>query len=453
MSNIVTTKVGQLSGVDMGSYTIFKGVPYAKPPVGELRFKAPQPLEPWDGIYHAKEFNKACIQQLSTEDPLYGPEFYSEKEWIRDQSEDCLYINIWVPNDVLDSVAEADGSGPLKKKLPVAFWIHGGAFLSGYATEKEFDGEAYCKRGVILVSVEYRCNIFGFLAHPLLTAESQYHTSGNYGILDQIAALRWVYENIGSFGGDHDNITVFGQSAGAMSVQTLISSPLTDGMIAKAIMQSGGGYKGGLSSDMLLSEQEKYGEIFMELAGISTLEELRSLSADKILELFGPFMGKVFPIAMKLFLTPVIDNHLLTDGYDSLIEKGEIKDIPYLLGSTKNDITVTDEMLKEGTFSPVYTGCVSFSKKLEDLGRKPAYVYYFTRDLPGDDAGAFHSAELWYMFGTLDRCWRPFTDADRVLSDKMLDYWTNFMKSGDPNGDGLEKWKPCTADDEFILKL
>ena len=453
MSNIVTTKVGQLSGVDMGSYTIFKGVPYAKPPVGELRFKAPQPLDPWDGIYQAKEFNKACIQQLSTEDPLYGPEFYSEKEWIRDQSEDCLYINIWVPNDVLDSVAEADGSGPLKKKLPVAFWIHGGAFLSGYATEKEFDGEAYCKRGVILVSVEYRCNIFGFLAHPLLTAESQYHTSGNYGILDQIAALRWVYENIGSFGGDHDNITVFGQSAGAMSVQTLISSPLTDGMIAKAIMQSGGGYKGGLSSDMLLSEQEKYGEIFMELAGISTLEELRSLSANKILALFGPFMGKVFPIAMKLFLTPVIDNHLLTDGYDSLIEKGEIKDIPYLLGSTKNDITVTDEMLKEGTFSPVYTGCTSFSRKLEALGRNPAYVYYFTRDLPGDDAGAFHSAELWYMFGTLDRCWRPFTDADRALSDKMLDYWTNFMKTGDPNGVGLDEWKPCTADNEFILTL
>ena len=458
MSNTITTKLGRISGVDMGSYTVFKGVLYAKPPVDELRFKAPQPLEPWEGVFEAKKFNDAPLQQLSTDDPLWGPEFYSEKEWLRAQSEDCLYINIWVPNEIFESAANsesdpASSSSNTGKKLPVAFWIHGGAFLSGYSTEKEFDGEAYCKRGVILVSVEYRCNIFGFLAHPLLTAESPDHTSGNYGILDQIAALKWIYENIGSFGGDSENITVFGQSAGAMSVQTLISSPLTDKMIARAIMQSGGGYNGGLSRDMLLSEQEKYGEMFMEVAGISTLEELRSLSADKILSLLGPFMGKVFPIAKGLFLTPVIDDHLLTDGYDSLIEKGSIKDIPYLLGSTKNDITVTEEMLKEGSFSPVYNGCTNFSKKLEDLCRKPAYVYYFAHDLPGDDAGAFHSSELWYMFGTLERCWRPFTEADKKLSERMLDYWTNFMKTGDPNGEGLEKWEPYRADDEFIMEF
>ncbi len=441
MDKIYTTKYGQIKGVNMGDYTVLKGVPYAKPPIGDLRFKAPQPLDPWDGIYEANSFNDACVQHLGTEDPLWGPEFYSEKEWIRNQSEDCLYLNIWVPNN-------AEG-----KKLPVAFWIHGGAFLSGYATEKEFDGEAYCKRDVILVSVEYRCNIFGFLAHPLLTAESPDHTSGNYGILDQIAALKWVYENIAGFGGDPDNITIFGQSAGAMSVQTLISSPLTDGMIAKAIMQSGGGYKGGLSRDMLLSEQEKYGEIFMEIANVKTLEELRSLSTDEVFSLLDPFMAKVFPIAMGLFLTPVIDDHLLTDGYDNLIETGKIKDIPYLMGSTKNDITVTEEMIKSGTFSPLYTGCISFSKKLEELGRKPAYVYYFSHDLPGDNAGAFHSSELWYMFGTLSRCWRPFTEADHTLSDKMLNYWTNFMKTGDPNGEGLDEWNPCTADNEFVLTL
>lgn len=441
MNTIIETKKGKISGVDKGNYTIYMGVPYAKPPVKELRFKAPEPLDSWDGVFEANRFNDACMQELSINDPLYGPEFYSDKEWIRAQSEDCLYLNIWVPNNAKD------------KKLPVAFWIHGGAFLSGYATEKEFDGEAYCKKGVILVSVEYRCNIFGFLAHPLLTKESPDHTSGNYGILDQIAALRWVYDNIECFGGDPDNITVFGQSAGAMSVQTLISSPLTDGMIAKAIMQSGGGYKGGLSTDMLLSKQEQYGEIFMEVAGISTLEELRAMDADKILSLLGPFMGRVFPIAKGLFLAPVIDQHLLTDGYDSLIEKGQIKDIPYLLGSTKNDITVTDDMLKNGTFSPVYTGCISMSKKLEELGRKPAYVYYFAHDLPGDDAGAFHSSELWYMFGTLDRCWRPFTKADHDLSDKMIDYWTNFMKTGNPNSEGDETWRPCTCEDEFVLVL
>lgn len=441
MNTIIENKKGKISGVDKGNYTIYMGVPYAKPPVRELRFKAPEPLDAWDGVFEASRFNDACMQELSINDPLYGPEFYSDKEWIRAQSEDCLYLNIWVPNDAKD------------KKLPVAFWIHGGAFLSGYATEKEFDGEAYCKKGVILVSVEYRCNIFGFLAHPLLTKESPDHTSGNYGILDQIAALRWVYDNIECFGGDPDNITVFGQSAGAMSVQTLISSPLTDGMIAKAIMQSGGGYKGGLSTDMLLSKQEQYGEIFMEVAGISTLEELRAMDADKILSLLGPFMSRVFPIAKGLFLAPVIDQHLLTDGYDSLIEKGHIKDIPYLLGSTKNDITVTDDMRSNGTFSPVYTGCISMSKKLEELGRKPAYVYYFAHDLPGDDAGAFHSSELWYMFGTLDRCWRPFTEEDYALSDKMISYWTNFMKTGNPNSEGDETWRPCTKDDEFVLAL
>lgn len=440
MSKIINTKYGAISGIDKGGYSVFKGIPYAKPPVGENRFKAPQKLTPWEGVYEATTFNNACIQQLSTDDPLWGPEFYSDKEWIRQQSEDCLYLNIWMPNDN-------------KEKHPVAFWIHGGAFLSGYATEKEFDGEEYCKRGVILVSVEYRCNIFGFLAHPLLTAESPDHTSGNYGILDQIEALKWVYENIENFGGDSSNITVFGQSAGAMSVQTLISSPLTGNMISKAILQSGGGYKGGLSRDMLLSEQEKYGEIFMEIAGIHTLEELRSLSTDEIFSLLGPFMEKVFPLAKGLFLTPVIDGHLLTDGYDKLIEKGEIKDIPYLMGSTKNDITVTDEMIKAGTYAPIYTGCTSFSKKLEELKRKPAYVYYFSHDLPGDDNGAFHSSELWYMFGTLNRCWRPFTDRDISLSVKMLDYWTNFMKTGNPNGPDLDEWRPFTASDEFVFEL
>lgn len=441
MTKIINTKYGAISGIDKGGYSVFAGIPYAIPPVGDLRFKAPQKLKPWAGVLDATNFSNVCIQHLGTDDPLWGPEFYSEKEWIRTQSEDCLYLNIWMPND-------ADG-----KKLPVAFWIHGGAFLSGYATEKEFDGEAYCKRGVILVSVEYRCNIFGFLAHPLLTSESPDHTSGNYGILDQIEALKWVYENIENFGGDPSNITIFGQSAGAMSVQTLISSPLTNGMISKAILQSGGGYKGGLSRDMLLTEQEKYGEIFMELAGISTLEELRSLSADRIFSLLGPFMEKVFPLAMGLFLTPVIDGHLLTDGYDSLIEKGKIKDIPYLMGSTKNDITVTEDMLKAGTFAPIYTGCTSFSKMLEELGRKPAYVYYFSHDLPGDNNGAFHSSELWYMFGTLSRCWRPFTKTDYSLSEKMLDYWTNFMKTGDPNGPSLDEWRPFTEKDEFVLDL
>ena len=249
----VTTNYGKIKGIDMGDYTVFKGVPYAKPPVGDLRWKAPQRMEPWEGVYSATSFGNSCVQSFWRDD-LYYPEFYADAEYIRERSEDCLYINIWAPND---------NHG---EKLPVAFWIHGGAFLGGYSSEKEFDGVEYCKRGVILVSVEYRCNVFGFLAHPWLSAEDENSRSGNYGILDQIAALTWVYENIEAFGGDKDNITVFGQSAGAMSTQTLVSSKATGNMIAKAIFQSGGAYAGGLSRDIPQAQQEAYGKIFEEVA-------------------------------------------------------------------------------------------------------------------------------------------------------------------------------------------
>lgn len=323
--------------------------------------------------------------------------------------------------------------------------------MGGYSSEIEFDGKAYCERGVILVSVDYRCNIFGYLAHPWLRAESEKNISGNYGTLDQIAALKWVYENIESFGGDKNNITIFGQSAGAMSVQTLISSDLTDGMIAKAIMQSGGSYGSGLHRDMPLEEQEKYGEIFAEVMKADSLKELRGKSADEIMQSMGVFMEKVMPMAKGLFLTPTIDNYVLKGGYYDLMDEGGIKDIPYMLGTTKDDILVTSEMCEKNEFSELYDGCIAFSEKLEELGRNPAYIYYFTRDLPGDDYGAWHSCELWYMFGTLDRCWRPWEAHDRVLSSRMLDYWINFMKTGDPNGEGLEPWKPCTKEEKVVF--
>lgn len=472
--NLIETKYGKLEGVDRGDYVEYRGVPYAKPPVGELRWRAPREPEPWEGVYQAVDFKNKCMQEDHLSPP-YDKDFYSNPDFARPMDEDCLYLHIWVPKKAEEDVkirnaeevmrtgnveevvkagnADKAVENVRQEKLPVAFWIHGGAFLGGFSSELEFDGEAYCRRGVILVSVEYRCNIFGFLAHPWLTEESERHISGNYGILDQIAALKWVYENIEAFGGDRKNITIFGQSAGAMSVQTLVSTELTGNMIAKAILQSGGSYGGGLHRDIPLKEQEQYGEIFAQVLQAGSLEEMRAKTPAEIQSVMGEFMERVMPMARGLFLTPTMEGHVLEGGYYELMDEGRIKDIPYMLGTTKDDILVTPEMAEKGEFSELYRGCIGFSQKLEELGRKPAYVYYFTRNLPGDDFGAWHSCELWYMFGTLDRCWRPWEDRDRKLSERMLDYWVNFMKSGNPNEAGVEVWKPCTKAEPVVFEL
>ena len=438
---VIETKYGKMTGVDHGDYLEYRSVPYAKPPVGKLRWRAPQELEPWDGIYAADTYNARCMQ-MPQMDPFYLKEFYTDPSFDREMSEDCLYVNIWTPKE--------ESSTP----YPVAFWIHGGAFMGGYNSEQEFDGEAYCKRGVILVSVEYRCNVFGFLAHPWLDAENEKGISGNYGMLDQVAALKWVYENIEAFGGDPKNITVFGQSAGAMSTQTLVSSPLTKDWIAKAIFQSGGGYQNGLNrDDMTLAFQEKLGSYFVEAAGAKNLEELRALSAEKVMELFPKFLGKAFPEAKGLFLVPTIDGYLLEDSYSALIEQMKIRDIPYMLGSTADDILVTPEIKQKGEHGPVYDGCLSFCRKVAEAGRQPAWMYEFTRKLPGDENGAFHSSELWYMFGTVKRCWRPLEEGDYALSEQMIDCWTNFMKYGNPNGKAEGSFKPCRGDEKEVFEF
>ena len=237
-----------------------------------------------------------------------------------------------------------------------------------------------------------------------------------------------------------------------MSAQTLVSSKLTKNMIAKAIMQSGGSYGTGLHNDLTLEQEELLGEEFVKLAGAASLEELRAKPAAEILECLAPLEQKLIP-TVGLFLAPNIDGKVLDDTYNHIMNRGEIRDIPYMLGSTRDDIMTTPEMVAAGEHSGLYDGILSFSHKLEELGRKPAYTYYFTHSLPGDQRGAWHSSELWYMFGTLDRCWRPFTEADYALSSQMLDYWTNFMKTGDPNGAGLPEWKPCQKSQPFIREF
>ena len=446
---VVKTAKGMISGVQEDGYRTYFGIRYAKAPAGERRFRAPEEVDPWEGILRAGHFGACCPQDPF--DEFYSKEFHSDPAFEPAHSEDCLFLNLWVP----------DGAGEGQEACPVALYIHGGAFSSGFGSEMEFDGAAYARRGVILVTINYRLGILGFLAHPWLSAENGKGISGNYGILDQLAALKWVRENISAFGGDPDNITVFGQSAGAMSTQTLCSSPLAKGMIAKAIMQSGGSYGQGLHYDLSLEDAMRTGQEILEMMDIKSVEQLRAASVQelkgglwkyilkKLDELNGDYSK------MKLPMAPVIDGYLLDKGYYDVMDSGELHNIPYMIGSTSEDILVTEENRKNGTRGILYDGILQFSMKEEEVHHNPAYVYYFRHPLPGDEAGAFHSSELWYMFGTLSRCWRPLTEGDWALSERMVRFWTDFMKYGDPNGAGkldeaTDTWEPCTRENPYV---
>lgn len=432
--NTVQVKVeeGTLRGEIINSCVVYKGIPYAKPPVGDLRFKAPQPAEHWLGVRDATSFGNRCPQQGSHSE-FYNREFHSNLEYPDPlQDEDCLYLNVWAP----EKKSTTGG-------YPVAIWIHGGAFDHGYGSEMEFDGTAYASRDVVLVTINYRVGIFGFLALEELRREDRNNSVGNYGILDQIAALKWVRKNIDAFGGNPAKITVFGQSAGSISTQVLTSSPLTKGMISGAIIQSGGGYKPGLPTNRSLEEAYDMGKKVQELLGVTYPRELRNLPADKLVEI----LPKCYEYAGSIPFRPVVDGWVLEDDLDTCLEKGIIHDIPYIIGCTSNDL-FTDENI-EGKDTPLYDGCINFANLRNAKGGKPVYNYYFSRKLPGDDAGAFHSSELWYMFGTLDRCWRPFERRDYTLSKMMLDEWTTFIKTGAP----MNGWQPSRDDNIFVRRF
>ena len=414
---VLTIEGGQIQGVQSQTkgVIVYKGIPYAAPPTGSLRWREPQPVTPWEGVLISDKFGPAAIQNDQVPGSFYHKEFFADGD--PERSEDCLYLNIWTP-----------ATGNPDKKLPVAIWIHGGAYTQGFGHEIEFDGEAWAKRGVILVTINYRLGIYGFLAHPLLSAESPHHVSGNYGIFDQLAAIRWIKRNISKFGGDSDNLTVFGQSAGAGSVQALVASPLTVGLIQKAIIQSGGGLRGlGLGSS--LESAEKSGQAFFDAAGLITLEQMRAATVEDI----RTMQSEAATERRGVRTSPIVDGYLSTGTFSDVTIADKLPKIPYMIGYTANDMGNMRESIAD------------FSLKLEALGRNGAYCYLFARPAPGDEAGAFHSSELWYIFGTLDRAWRPYTDADRQLSEKMIDYWTNFAKNGDPNGAGLPEWKPYTS--------
>ena len=421
---VLTIEGGRVQGVGTSTdgVIVYKGIPYAAPPVGDLRWREPQPVLPWEGVKIADKFGAAAIQNDQTPGSFYHREFFADGD--PERSEDCLFLNIWTP-----------AAGNPQKKLPVAMWVHGGAYTSGFGHEIEFDGEQWAKRGVILVTINYRLGIYGFLAHPLLSAESPHRVSGNYGILDQLAAIKWIKRNISNFGGDPDNLMIFGQSAGAGSVQTLVASPLSAGLIQKAIIQSGGGLRG-LGLGNTLENAEESGQSFFDAAGLTTLEQMRNATVEEI----SAIQREAMAARRGVRTSPVVDGYLSTGSFSDIVIADKLPKIPYMIGYTADD------------FGNMREPIIDFSLKLEELGRDGAYCYLFERPLPGDDAGAFHSAELWYIFGTLDRAWRPFIEADHKISEKMLDYWTNFAKNGNPNGTGLPQWKPYTArNSEFMI--
>ncbi len=415
----VKTTLGLLAGMEEKDCVRYLGVPYAKPPVGSLRFEAPQPAEPWEGVREAFAPGPRCPQTGASPGGFYHKEFYDHP--LTAQSEDCLYLNVWTPRHA--------------RRCPIAVWIHGGAFCGGSGDGIEFDGAAFARRGVILVTLNYRLGLLGFLAHPELGPDR-----GTYGLLDQLAALRFVKANARAFGGDPRNITVFGQSAGAMSVQALCQLPETKGLIRRAILQSGAGYKGFLTMERTLRQAEETAAEFFRREGL-TVEKLRALPAEEL----APMADRYSALSEArgdgmLPLSPPASDGLLKYTADGALERGKLLRIPYLVGSTADDI------LPEGAEPhPMARGAEGFARLQGRRSR--VYLYSFRRKLPGDGAGAFHSSELWYVFGTLERCWRPFSEEDRALSERMTDAWCAFMRNGRPG------WDPFDPDEPDSLKI
>ncbi|MBU3821061.1 carboxylesterase family protein [Flavobacteriaceae bacterium XHP0103] len=423
---VLTVEGGQIQGVETATEGViaYKGVPFAAPPVEELRWKEPQPVVPWEGVKVADSYGAAAMQVT------WDPESFYGKEWQASGSvpfkEDCLYLNVWTP-----------AAGKVDEKLPVAMWIHGGGYREGFAFEPEMDGgEDWASRGVILVTVTYRLGVMGFFSHPLLSEESPNGVSGNYGLMDQAAALKWINNNIEQFGGDPNNITIFGQSAGAGSVQSLVASPKSKNLVSKAISMSGGGL-GGRPGNPLDTAQVANKKM-MDFFDKTTLEDMRALSFDELLDMSQKYADTT---KTRVGWSPVIDGYFLNGTFSEEALANNIPDIPYMFGFTSNDLGDMTQPIND------------FSALRAEQSDKPAYAYLFQRQLPGDESGAFHSADLWYVFHSMEHSWRPFTAGDKALSNQIVDYWTNFAKYGNPNGESDGVWKPYALENPAFMLL
>jgi len=454
------TANGVLEGVVSadGKVRTFKGIPYAAPPVGPLRWKAPQPPAPWTGVRKAVDYGPRPMQGRIYSDMIFhdaGP------------SEDCLYLNLWMPEQ-----------GP-HKKLPVMVWIYGGGFAAGGTSEPRQDGGNLSKKGVLVVSMNYRLGVFGFFAHPELTRESGHNASGNYGLLDQVAALEWVHTNIANFGGDPDNVTIFGESAGSFSVSALMASPLTKGLFRRAIGESGAFFSTTLPAKSL-EEAEAAGLKFADSAfGTNSIEALRAIPAQTLLE------GSLKET--ERHYSANIDGYFLPADCRSIYGAGKQSHVSLLAGWNKDEggspfITNGPPTVENyaaqakarfgtnaGTFMKLYPAStdaqadrsawdfsgdqfIGYSTwKWLDMqlltGDSPVYRYEFDQTLPlptdakpGAEAKAPHASEIEFVFGVLSSKNLPWRPEDRAVSELMQSYWSNFAKKGDPNGRGLPRW-------------
>jgi len=444
--------------------TVYKGIPFAAPPTGENRWRAPQPAKDWEGELEAYSYKNISVQdQPGIGEGLYNREWHVDSEV--PMGEDCLYLNIWTP-----AVTTEDN-------LPVIVWFFGGGFQWGYPCEMEFDGENMAKRGVILVTVNYRLGALGFLAHPELT-KTQKGDPANFGNLDQKAGLHWVYRNIKNFGGNPENITIGGQSAGGASALLQLTCPGNHHIVKGAIIMSGL-IRNPYQKDKFITPQdisymEKVGEDFFEFMGVKTLAEARKLDPYFIREKYAEF-AKDHPR-----FSPCIDHVFCVDEPYKLLLEGKCPPVPVISGNTEDEFPTPKELLPDDGHEPVNgIECTvkaagkSFAKK--ELKQK-MYYYRFKPDIPGwDNPGTFHSVDLWFFFDNIDKCWRPFMGRHHDLARQMCNYWVNLAKTGDPNGNDVDgtkmpEWKPygqvrnemeftsngpvaCVNDDEYTENL
>jgi para-nitrobenzyl esterase len=462
-----TVTGGKLMGVERDGVVSFKGIPFAVPPVGELRWKSPQLLKAWSGTKTADTFAPGCMQDASMAAFLRVPPNFSE---------DCLYLNVWTP---------ARSAG---EKRAVMVRIYGGAFAAGVTNSPTYEGTNLAKKGVVVVSVSYRVGAFGFLAHPELAKESG-KGSGNYGLQDMIAGLHWVKDNISRFGGDPANVTVFGESAGGIAVSMLAASPAAKGLFAKAISESGGSLQPPLTTNEggqlmpTLAVAEARGKEFFAKVGAANLAAARALGADAVQKAVTPGINAGF--------WPVADGNVIPGDIYVLYEQGKFNDTPVLIGTNSDEgsLFVLGAVKPAAFEDSIRTG---FGAKANVLlaayphetdaqalaaqrnafrdsvfawptwawarlqtrqGKGKAFVYYFDHRTPLSPNGATHAAELGYVFGTLTPPPRggSLRPEDTKMSDLMMSYWTNFAKTGDPNGAGLPSWPAFGKSEEPVM--